>query len=115
RAQRGLLARQKWDTFKEQSELTPYAWLYRLALDCLIEAWRHEARGPRDYRRSMPLPEGTSIQIGLGLVGSGTSPSAALVREELRERVRQVMALLRDQDRELLWMRHADGMEYEEI
>ena len=43
----------------------------------------------------MPLPEGTSIQLGLGLVSPGTSPSAALVRDELCERVRQVMGLLK--------------------
>src|SRR5438105_4839442 len=68
-----LEARRKWPAFKEQSARTPYSWLYRIVLDCLIERWRRESRGLRDYRRTMPLPEGTSVQLGLGLVSPGTS------------------------------------------
>jgi RNA polymerase sigma-70 factor (ECF subfamily) len=109
------LARQKWEAFQKQEGLSAYAWLYRLARDCLIEAWRREARACRDYRLTMPLPEGTSIQLGLGLVSPGTDPLAALVREEVRDKVRQVMALLRDKDREILWMKHGEGLSYEEI
>jgi RNA polymerase sigma-70 factor, ECF subfamily len=110
-----LLARRKWAAVKERPAGSLYAWLYRIVLDCLIEAWRRESRGPRDYRRSMPLPEGTSVQLALGLVNPATSPSAALAREELRARVRQVVEMLREKDREILWMRHADGLSYEEI
>jgi RNA polymerase sigma-70 factor (ECF subfamily) len=110
-----LLARRKWPQFEERSAASTYAWLYRIVLDCLIEAWRRQTRDVRDGRRDMPLPEASSLQLGLGLVNSGTSPSAALAREELRERVRKVMALLRDKDREILWMRHADDLSYKEI
>jgi RNA polymerase sigma-70 factor, ECF subfamily len=108
-------ARRKWADFKEQSALTPYAWLYRIVLDCLIEAWRRESRACRDYRRTVPLPEGTSVQSILGLVSPRTSPSSALARDELCERVRQVMGLLKEKDREILWMRHADELSHKEI
>lgn len=110
-----LLARRKWPGFEERSDSSSYAWLYRIVRDCLIEAWRRETRGLRDARRDMPWPEQSSVQVGMGLIHSGTSPSNALVREELRERVRQVMALLREKDREILWMRHADELSYAEI
>src|ERR1700752_313886 len=42
-----LEARRKWNGFKSQSVLTPYAWLYRIALDCLIEVCRREYRALR--------------------------------------------------------------------
>jgi len=60
----------------------------------------------------MPWPEQTSVQLGLGLVQGGTSPSEAVVRSELRERVRTVMACLSPQDQEVLWMRHSDQLSF---
>src|SRR5262249_17267146 len=108
-------ARRKWAGCEEGSAASTYACLNRMVRDCLIEAWRRETRSPRDVRRDMPWPEQSSVQMGLGLINSGTSPSNALVREELREQVRQVMTLLRDRDRDILWMRHADELSYAEI
>jgi RNA polymerase sigma-70 factor (ECF subfamily) len=110
-----LQAQRRWAVFQAQSELKPYPWLYRIVLDCLIEAWRHETRGPRDVHRQMPLPEQTSLQLGLGLVHPGTSPSEALARDELCQRVRLVMAQLKDSDREILLMRHFDDLSYADI
>src|SRR5437773_8680894 len=110
-----LQARRRFAAFQARPELKPYPWLYRICLDCLIEAWRRETRGPRDIRRGMPIPEATSLQLGLGLIHPGTSPSEALAREEVRHRVQQVMGMLRDIDREILLMRHCDDMSYADI
>src|SRR5216684_296671 len=65
-----LLARRKWAGFKEQAAQSPspYAWLYRIVLDCLIECWRRETRACRDPRRELPWPQESSLQLGLGLV-----------------------------------------------
>jgi RNA polymerase sigma-70 factor (ECF subfamily) len=109
-----LLARRRWTDF-QASAMTAYAWLYRLALDTLIDAWRRETRGPRDARRELPLPEGTSLQLGLQLVHSGTSPSEALQRQELRDRVQKAMSLLSENDRQILWMRHFDDLSHADI
>ncbi len=54
-----LVARRRWSDF-QTSSMTAYSWLYRLALDTLIETWRRETRGPRDARRDLPLPEGNA-------------------------------------------------------
>jgi RNA polymerase sigma-70 factor (ECF subfamily) len=110
-----LEARRKWDRFHSQSQLTGYAWLYRITLDMLIESWRKHSRGPRNVDRDMPLPERSSMQLGLGLVDSGTSPSAALAKKELAEQVRQTVDTLKETDRQVLWMRHADQLSHEEI
>ncbi len=109
-----LRARERWRSFQEQPGLTPYAWLYRITLDCLIEAWRRETRDRRDPRRALPWPEASSVQLGLGLVSPGTSPSEAAAREDLRARMRQALGLLKEPDREILWMRHYDQLTFPE-
>jgi RNA polymerase sigma-70 factor (ECF subfamily) len=107
-------ARRKWHNFKNNSAMTPYAWLYRIVMDRLIEVWRHENRDCRDRDREMHWPERSSIQLGLGLVNPGTSPSEAAARAELQERMRQTLQLLGARDQEILWMRHYDELSFKE-
>src|SRR5262245_38443702 len=108
-----LLARREWPTFAEAG-MTPYAWLYRVVLDCLIEAWRRENRACRDVERELPWPESSSVQLGLSLVSPGTGPGSAAAKEELRQQMRETMALLKPGDQEILWMRHFDGLTFQE-
>jgi RNA polymerase sigma-70 factor (ECF subfamily) len=109
-----FLARRKWPGFREASAASTYAWLYRLVRDCLIEAWRRETRECRDARHVLPWPEASSLQLGLGLVSPATSPSDAAAREDLKQRMRQALDLLKEADREVLWMRHYDGLTFPE-
>jgi RNA polymerase sigma-70 factor (ECF subfamily) len=108
-----VVARRRWHRLGP-SGMTPYAWLYRVVLDCLIEAWRRESRSGRDPRREMPWPERSSAQQALKLIGSQTSPSEALAREELRASIQHALAQLRPVDREILWMRHFDQLPFRE-
>jgi RNA polymerase sigma-70 factor (ECF subfamily) len=110
-----FVARRKWPEYQSQPEkLTPYAWLYRIVLDTLIEAWRKQNTAGRTADRELPWPDDPSVQLGLGLVNPATSPSEALAREDFRERMRQALAALKEQDREILWMRHHDQLSYQE-
>jgi RNA polymerase sigma-70 factor (ECF subfamily) len=109
-----LQARRRWRVFVSQPQLRPYPWLYRITLDCLIEVWRRETRGRRDPRGEIPWPDHSSIQLGLGLIHPGTSPSEAAAREELRQSMKRVLDLLPAEDRELLRMRHEDGLSHVE-
>jgi RNA polymerase sigma-70 factor (ECF subfamily) len=108
-----LQARQRWQSFK-QGSMSAYPWLYRITLDCLLQAWRRETRERRDVRDDLPWPEQSSVQIGLGLVHPGTSPTGAAVREEMRQHMKQVLDLLREKDREILRMRHEDELTFAE-
>jgi RNA polymerase sigma-70 factor, ECF subfamily len=109
-----LEARRKWNRFKGQSAMTPYAWLYRIVLDSLVAAWRRETRATRDPRQELPWPERSGVQLGLSLVAPGTSPSKAVAREELQHEVRRVMECLSDRDQEILWMRVFDQLSFRE-
>ena len=109
-----LQARRRWTGYQANPDMKPYAWLYRIALDCLIEAYRRATQGRRDLHKEMPMPEGTSAQLGLGLMHPGTSPSEAVAREEVRKRVQQALGLVKETDREILWMRHHDQLSFAE-
>ena len=119
-----IAARSRWPIAAAQMQsetpgLTPssmqYAWLYRLVLDTLIEIYRRHTRHKRDLRRDLPWPDESSIQLGLGLINQGTSPSVAVMRKDLQEHVRKVVSLLKESDREILWMRHNDQLSFREI
>lgn len=109
-----LLAQKRWATFAATGG-SAIVWLYRLATDCLIEAWRRENRAKRSLQAEMPWPERSSIQLCLGLIAAASSPSRALARRERVERLRKVLALLRPADHQVLWLRHADGLSFPEI
>ena len=109
-----LLAQKRWAAFAAQQG-SAIVWLYRLATDCLIEAWRRENRAKRSLQAEMPWPERSSMQLCLGLVAAASSPSRALARRERVERLRRILALLRPGDHQVLWLRHADGLTFPEI
>jgi len=104
-----------WRWFQSQTALSAYAWLYGLARDRLIEVWRRETRACRDLRRELPWPEQSSVALGFSLIARNTGPSEAVVRSELRERMNQALAVLKDAYREVLWMRHYEQLSFAEI
>jgi RNA polymerase sigma-70 factor (ECF subfamily) len=107
-----LLARRKFQRFKEQGQMSPYAWLYRLALDCLIQEWRKRYR---QSDRGMPLPEDSSLAMVLDIAEKKSGPSTAAVREERRQQVLQALAQLKEGDHDILWMRHFDELSFKDI
>ena len=109
-----FLARRRWHRFAA-SGMTPYSWLYRLAMDTLIESWRRQSCDGRDPRREIPWPDRSSDQQVLKLIESATTPSEAFAREELRQRVQDVLSRLKQSDREVLWMRHFDQLSFSDV
>jgi RNA polymerase sigma-70 factor (ECF subfamily) len=110
-----LLAQHKWAAFQSQRSLSPYAWLYRITLDCYIEYHRKASRDCRDPRREVAWPDESEVAVVMGLVDTATRPSQAAQRQELKRRMELAMGLLPDRDREILWMRHFDQLSYQEI
>jgi RNA polymerase sigma-70 factor (ECF subfamily) len=108
-----LRASARWLDYDPKA-MSAYAWLYRIVLDCLIETWRSAHAAGRSIQREVPWPERSSVQLGLGLVGSTTSPSEAFARAELRERIIWAVQQLKPDDREILAMRHFDELSHAE-
>jgi RNA polymerase sigma-70 factor, ECF subfamily len=109
-----ILARRKWQRFAT-SGMSAYTWLYGIARDCLIEAWRRENRAGRKMGKEVPWPDASSQQMAMGLMGSLTSPSEVMARGEMQERVQQALDVLRATDREIIWMHHFDELPFRDV
>jgi len=82
------------------------AWLFRIARNAVIDAQRrsrHRAHSPLDG-----LPEAL-------LVSSSDGPEAAILRQERIDRLRELLAELDPEKRELLGLRFAAGLSSREI
>jgi RNA polymerase sigma-70 factor, ECF subfamily len=109
-----LRARDRWSSH-DPAKISTYAWLYRIVLDAIVAAWRNANAAGRAIRREEAWPERSSIQLGMGLVGSATSPSEALIKKEQRERIVWAVQQLKPEDREVLAMHHFDELAYREV
>jgi RNA polymerase sigma-70 factor (ECF subfamily) len=91
-------------------------WVRKTAYERLLDLHRHHLkRAKRTVRREVPLPERSSLLLARPLLAGGTTPSQSLEARELAERVAEAVAGLSEADREVLLMRHGEGMPFEEI
>jgi RNA polymerase sigma-70 factor (ECF subfamily) len=75
---------------------------------CHVRAARRSVR--REEADLHGLPENSAAELTARLLASGTGPSEAARRQELKERVRAALAALSDQDREVLVLRHLEQL-----
>lgn len=112
-------AAQKFDDFLRDRPVAFYPWLRRLAWERLMKLYRRHVTARRrsvaSEERRMRLPDHSAVRLGRRFAGSSTGPSAALQREELRDRVRRALARMRPGDREVLVLRHLEGLSSREI
>jgi RNA polymerase sigma-70 factor (ECF subfamily) len=113
-------AGRKLEDYLRNPPLPLYPWLHRLAAERLAQAHRrHLAAQGRTVEREQPgglaVAEESALQLADRLVASGTSPSQGLIREELRQQLRQALTLLPAIDREILVMCYLEGLSFAEI
>jgi RNA polymerase sigma-70 factor (ECF subfamily) len=97
-----------------------YPWLRQLAWERLVRMHRqHINTRRRSVNREeaalLPLPEKSALDLARRLVASSTSPSAHLIREELRERVRSTLERMAPRDREVLVLRYLEMLTNAEV
>lgn len=91
-------------------------WLRQITYDRLLMARRrHLGAGKRAVEREMTLADETSLQLAQRLLATGPTPSQAAVQDELAARVREALPQLAESDREVLVMRHLEGLANREI
>lgn len=110
-----LDSRRKWPAYRADPKLQPYSWLYGIVRDRLTEEWRRATRSRRDMRLEAPLPSDDLAIITAGLLGTSTGPSSAAARAELAAHLREILALLDPDDREVLYMRYFDNLDHRQI
>src|SRR5271166_3731982 len=97
-----------------------YPWLRKLAWERLIELQRtHLVARKRSVAREdfgIPeLPDESAAVLAERLLSQDASPSDLLIREEMRQRVRQALERLKPQDREVLVLRYLEQLSPAEV
>jgi RNA polymerase sigma-70 factor (ECF subfamily) len=113
-------AAQKLDDYLRQRPLPFYPWLRRLAWERLVKLHRrHLQATKRSAYREEPgvlnLPDDSALELAGRLLDVGSAPSARLLREELRVRVRAALDRLATPDREVLVLRYLEQLAIGEI
>jgi RNA polymerase sigma-70 factor (subfamily 1) len=104
-----------------QTDLTgrdPFSWLCHLAGQCIVDGHRHFAAGKRAAAREVPgnVPAGEGSQDFVALLAASlTSPSQAVQRNERQARLQEALAVLPEEQREVLRLRYVEGLATKEI
>src|SRR5262245_8482403 len=114
-----IVAQRRWPEFEaqrqQQTDASAYVWLYGIVRQKFIDSWRGVVAHKRNARKDVAWPDRSSQQLGLKLIDTGPGPGSAADREELKQRVRQVLELLPDRDYEVVRMRHFEQLTFKEI
>ena len=105
--------------FVRSPDVPFYLWLRQLTLFKVTELHRlHLTAQRRDVRKEIPLkmaahpdvPPASSIILAEDLVADLTSPSQAVMKAELHERIEQELEMMEPADREILVLRHFEQL-----
>ncbi len=90
-------------------------WLRQIAYDRLVMLQRaHLRAGKRSVRREVGLPDDSTLLLARQLFAAQPKPSDDLAKDELMRRVRDAVARLGDDDREILLLRNFEGLTNQE-
>jgi RNA polymerase sigma-70 factor, ECF subfamily len=103
------------DDFLSQRPMPFRLWLRKKAYERLLNLRRDHRRKRRSVEREVPWPERSSLLLARPLLSSRASPSKELEARERAERVAAVVGRLADADREILLLRHAEELPFDEI
>lgn len=104
------------DGFFRQSEMSLYPWLRGIALNKLLELHRrHLGTQMRDVKREISLQrcawvDDSTIALVEQLLGHGTRPSEAAMREEVKAWLQRALEQLNPLDREVLVLKHFEQL-----
>jgi RNA polymerase sigma-70 factor, ECF subfamily len=91
-------------------------WLRQIACDRVLKARRHHlGTARRAIGREVPLPEQSSLVLARQLLAGDLTPSRRVDQRELARRTRQAVAQLADADKEIVMMRHFEGLSNREV
>jgi RNA polymerase sigma-70 factor (ECF subfamily) len=111
-----LEALNRLPAYLERPALPFRLWLRQIASDRALKARRHHlGAARRSLGREVPLPEESSLVLAGRLLDGGSTPSRRLDQRELARRLRRAVAQLPEADREVVMMRHFEGLSNQEV
>jgi RNA polymerase sigma-70 factor (ECF subfamily) len=111
-----LEALRRLGAYLERRPLPFRLWLRQIACDCAAKAHRHHlGAARRDLAREVALPEESSLALAEQLAAGGSSPSRQLDRRDLARRLREAVERLPKADREVILLRHFEGLSNQEV
>jgi RNA polymerase sigma-70 factor (ECF subfamily) len=113
-------AAQHFNVYLRTRPLPFSAWLRQFAWERVVKLHRRHIHAQkrsvsREEAWSVPLPDDSALQLARRLLANDTSPSQALIRDELRQRLRAALEQLAPHDREILVMRNLEQLPIAEI
>jgi RNA polymerase sigma-70 factor (ECF subfamily) len=104
------------ENFLKRRPMPFHLWVRRTAYERLLKVRRdHRRRARRSVNLEVPLPDHSSVLLAKPLLAQGASPSQQLAAREFADRVGHAVGELAEADREILLMRHMEGLNYAEI
>lgn len=108
------------DNYLRDQPLPLYPWLRQFAWERLVDLHRRHVQAQkrsvaREERLGMSLSGGSCQVLADRLLSAETSPSVRLMRNELRDRVREALDQLPARDREVLVLRHLEELSTAEV
>jgi RNA polymerase sigma-70 factor (ECF subfamily) len=111
-----LEALNRLDAYLARPTLPFRLWLRQIAFDRALKARRqHLGTARRALGREVALPERSSLVLARQLLAGGSTPSQQMDHRELALRLRQAVAQLPEADREVVMMRHFEGLSNHEV
>lgn len=113
-------AMRRFDEFQQQSKFPFFIWLRLITLQKLAQLQRfHLGTQARDAAREVsidhaPVPQATSAVLAGQLLGTLTSPTRAVARDEEKALLEQALNEMDETDREVLVLRHFEKLEVSE-
>jgi RNA polymerase sigma-70 factor (ECF subfamily) len=111
-----MVAFRRFQDFINHRPMSFRLWLRKMAQQRVYDAQRdHIGRHRRSLLREEGPPSRSSRLIARSLLSEQPTPAEKIVRRELQRRVADAVAALADRDREIVVMRHVEGLTFEEI
>jgi RNA polymerase sigma-70 factor (ECF subfamily) len=107
--------------YADRKPMAFFLWLRLMVAQKLTDAHRHHlGTKMRDAGREIPLdrpfmPQASSAVLAENLLGSLTSPTQAVVRDETRRQIEDALEAMDDLEREVLMLRHFEGLSNSEV
>lgn len=104
------------EDYRKRQDMPFFLWVRFLAGQKLTQMHRrHLGAAQRDARRELPdalrgMPGATTATLAGALMSSGITPSEVAMRMEDEERLVSVLDQMRELDREVLALRHFEGL-----